>query len=194
MTKPQLDSRQRMVLAAADMLARHGLNATSIRELAKRADAPLGSTYHHFPGGKHQVVVEAIALAGARVDAGLDEHLRSGARAGLGEFLAIWRNVLLGSRFRIGCPVMAAAIDEPLDEDSNAPREAAAGAFDRWRRRLERAFMSEGLGEDAATDLATLVIASMEGAVVLCRAERSIDPFDRIARQIEAVAMSQLRV
>lgn len=193
MTKPQGDSRQRMVLAAADMLARHGLNATSIRELAKHADAPLGSTYHHFPGGKDQVLVEAITLAGARVDAGLDQHLRSSARDGLGAFLTSWRNVLVRSRFRIGCPVMAAAIDEPLAGGSDAPREAAAGVFNRWRRRLARAFTSEGLGEDAATDLATLVIASMEGAVVLCRAERSIEPFDRIARKIEVIALSHLR-
>lgn len=193
MTKPQPDSRQRMVLAAADMLARHGLNATSIRELAKRADAPLGSTYHHFPGGKHQVVVEAVRLAGARVDAGLDRHLRSGVHAGLGEFLATWRNVLLQSRFRIGCPVMAVSIDEPLDGDGDAPREAAAGVFDGWRGRLVRAFASEGIEDDAAIDLATLVIASLEGAVVLCRAERSIEPFDRIARQIEAIALSRLQ-
>lgn len=193
MTRPQLDARQRMVAAAADMLARHGLNATSIRELAKRADAPLGSTYHHFPGGKHQVIVEAVALAGARVDAGLDEHLGSGVRAGLGGFLAGWRSVLLRSRFRIGCPVMAAAIDEPLDEASDAPREAAAGVFDGWRRRLERALTAEGLGADAATDLATLVMASLEGAVVLCRAERSIEPFDRIARQIEAIVLGRLQ-
>ena len=193
MTKPQLDSRKRMVVAAADMLARHGLNAASIRELAKRADAPLGSTYHHFPGGKDQVLVEAITLAGARVDAGLDQHLGAGARDGLGAFLASWRNVLLRSRFRIGCPVMAAAIDEPLNEDSDSPREAAAAVFDGWRRRLTRAFMSDGLGKDPSTDLATLVIASLEGAVVLCRAERSIEPFDRIARQVEAIALSALR-
>ena len=57
--------RERVVVAASAMLAQHGLNATSIRETIKRAEAPLGSTYHHFPGGKHQLVVEAVELAGA---------------------------------------------------------------------------------------------------------------------------------
>ncbi len=193
MTKPALDSRQRMVVAAADMLARHGLNATSIRELAKRADAPLGSTYHHFPRGKDQVIVEAITLAGARVDAGLELYLQAGNPAGLGQFIASWRYVLVRSKFRIGCPVMAAAIDEPLDAEGDAAREAAAKVFAGWRRRLEKAFVSEGVGKDEAADLATLVIASLEGAVVLCRAEQSIEPFDRIARQIESLVGSQLR-
>lgn len=193
MTKSALDSRQRMVVAAADMLARHGLNATSIRELAKRADAPLGSTYHHFPRGKDQVIVEAITLAGARVDAGLELYLQAGNPAGLGQFIASWRDVLVRSKFRIGCPVMAAAIDEPLDAEGDATREAAAKVFAGWRRRLEKAFVSEGVGKDEAADLATLVIASLEGAVVLCRAEQSIEPFDRIARQIESLVGSQLR-
>ena len=193
MTKPALDSRQRMVVAAADMLARHGLNATSIRELAKRADAPLGSTYHHFPRGKDQVIVEAITLAGARVDAGLELYLQAGNPAGLGQFIANWRDILVRSKFRIGCPVMAAAIDEPLVAEGDAPREAAAKVFAGWRRRLEKAFVSEGVGKDEAADLATLVIASLEGAVVLCRAEQSIEPFDRIARQIESLVGSQLR-
>ena len=82
----QSDARQRVVMAAAEMLARHGLNATSIREMAKRAEAPLGSTYHHFPGGKQQVVVEAVKFAGARVSAGLDHYLKAGVVAGLRGF------------------------------------------------------------------------------------------------------------
>ena len=66
MSPRQSDSRQRMLIAAAEMLARHGLNATSIREMAKRAEAPVGSTYHHFPGGKQQVLVEAVHACSKR--------------------------------------------------------------------------------------------------------------------------------
>ena len=67
MTAHQPDARQRVVETAAEMLARHGLNATSIREMARRAKAPLGSTYHHFPDGKQQVVVEAVEFARSRI-------------------------------------------------------------------------------------------------------------------------------
>ena len=55
-------SRDRLVIGAADMIRRRGLNATSVRELAKHAGAPLGSTYHYFPGGKQQVVTEAVRV------------------------------------------------------------------------------------------------------------------------------------
>ena len=102
MTAHQPDARQRVVETAAEMLARHGLNATSIREMARRAKAPLGSTYHHFPDGKQQVVVEAVEFAGARVAASLDHHLKAGAISGIREFLVMWRSILLQSGFHVG--------------------------------------------------------------------------------------------
>ena len=66
MRTQQPGARQRMVETTALMLAQYGLNATSIREMTRRAQAPFGSTYHHFPGGKQQVVVEAVHLRRSR--------------------------------------------------------------------------------------------------------------------------------
>ena len=139
MSPRQTDTRQRMVGAAAAMLARHGLNATSIREMAKRAGAPLGSTYHHFPGGKQQMLVEAVQFAGAQVDSGLDHHLQNGFQAGLREFLAMWREILLQAEFRVGCPVMAAVVEEPIDDVAEPVLDAAAAVFDSWIARLSQA-------------------------------------------------------
>ena len=63
MTGTDQPSRQQLVAGAADMIRRRGLNATSIREVAKHAGTPLGSTYHYFPGGKHQLAAEAVRYA-----------------------------------------------------------------------------------------------------------------------------------
>lgn len=67
------DAPQRVIDAAAQMLARVGLNATSIREVTKLAEAPLGSTYHHFPGGKQELLARATHMAGDKVEALLVE-------------------------------------------------------------------------------------------------------------------------
>lgn len=187
MSPRQSDARQRVVAAAADMLARHGLNATSIREMAKHAGAPLGSTYHHFPGGKQQVVVEAVTLAGAQVSAALQRHLQPGG-AGLAGFMAMWREILVRSDFRRGCPVMAVAIEEPLDAGGEDALQAAARVFADWEARLASFLGEHGHAPATAAALATLVIASLEGAIVLSRAQRSIAPFDRVSAQIEALA------
>ena len=97
------DAPQRVIDAAAQMLARVGLNATSIREVTKLAEAPLGSTYHHFPGGKQELLARATHMAGDKVEALLMELLEGGAVQGLQQFLAMWRERLLRSDFRAGC-------------------------------------------------------------------------------------------
>ncbi|XLV73910.1 TetR/AcrR family transcriptional regulator [Ralstonia syzygii subsp. celebesensis] len=131
--------------------------------MAKRAEAPLGSTYHHFPGGKQQVVVEAVKFAGARVGAGLDHHLKAGAVAGLRGFLAMWRDILVRSDFRIGCPVMATAVDEPIDDLAEEALAAAAAVFSDWQRKLVASLEAQGRDRASASRLATLIIASVEG-------------------------------
>lgn len=188
MSPRQSDVRQRVVVAAAEMLARHGLNAASIREIAKRADAPLGSTYHHFPGGKQQVVVEAVNYAGAQVSAQLERCLQGSARHGLGEFLAYWRNILVRSNFKVGCPVMAVATQDPIDEVGDEALTAAARVFNDWEGKLATAFAARGLDTVPASELATFVVASLEGAIVICRARRSIAAFDAVTVQLEALA------
>jgi len=179
------DARQRVVVAAAKMLAQHGLNATSIREMAQRAEAPLGSTYHHFPGGKQQVVVEAVTFAGACVSADLERHLQAGPVAGLRGFLAMWRDTLIRSDFRIGCPVLAVAVEEPLDDVGAEARETAAQVFGDWERKLAASLEGQGRDPESASRLATLIVTSVEGAIVLCRAQRSIASFDKVAEQLE---------
>lgn len=185
MSPRQTDGRQRVVAVAAEMLARHGLNATSIREMAKRAQAPFGSTYHYFPGGKQQVISEAVLQAGARVQRQLEGHLRDGLRPGLRAFLGLWREILLHSDFRQGCPVMAAAVEQPIEGEAVEALEAAALTFGQWKAILSASLQSHGHTSVDASQLATLIVASIEGAIVLCRAERSVAPFDHVARQLE---------
>ena len=189
MSPRRSDARQRLVCAAAQMLAQHGLNATSIREMAKRAEAPLGSTYHHFPGGKYQMVIEAVIQAGARVSTGLEHHLQTGFLAGVRGFLSTWRQVLLQSEFRKGCPVVAAAVEEPTDEAAEAVLRAAADVFAQWEQTLSNALMTEGHEKESAADIATFIVASVEGAIVLCRAQRNVAPFDRVTRILEHLAI-----
>ena len=181
MRTQQPGARQRMVETTALMLAQYGLNATSIREMTRRAQAPFGSTSHHFPGGKQQVVVEAVRLSGERVAKALDQHLQAD---GLSAFLASWRNTLLCSDFRLGCPVMAAAVEEPVNEIAEDALRAAAQAFAVWENKLVACLQAQGCDPDHAAQLAILIIASMEGTIVLCRAQRSITPFDRVAAQL----------
>jgi AcrR family transcriptional regulator len=166
------------------MIRRRGLNATSVRDLAKHARAPLGSTYHYFPGGKQQLASEAVRFSGDVVARTLAAKLEEGPLAGLRAFLAWWREVVLSTEFRAGCPVLAVSIEEPDDGDTQ-PLAAAAEVFDNWESLLANALRAAGAGDDDAERVATLLVAAVEGTVAMCRAKRSIEPLDRIASQLE---------
>ena len=185
MTKPP-DARRRMVIGAADMIRRHGLAATSVRDLAKHAHAPLGSTYHYFPGGKQQLAAEAVRFAGDTVSRILTRELDAGPVAGLRAFLAVWRDTVLSTDFRAGCPVLAVAVEEPADGQRDAV-DAAAAVFAAWEALLAEALRRHGAAESEAVRLATLTVAAVEGSVAMCRAKRDIRPLDDVAACLEAL-------
>ncbi|MFJ7213258.1 TetR/AcrR family transcriptional regulator [Amycolatopsis sp. NPDC098790] len=183
MAEPTPPSRQQLVAGAADMIRRRGLNATSIREVAKHAGTPLGSTYHYFPGGKGQLAGEAVRFAGDTVAKVLAKRLRAGPVDGLRAFLALWREILTGTGFRAGCPVLAVSVEEPADDD--AVLAVAAEVFTGWEDQLAAALREHGAEPVEAGQLATLVVTATEGAVAVCRAQRATRALDRVAAQLE---------
>jgi TetR/AcrR family transcriptional repressor of lmrAB and yxaGH operons len=169
-----------MVASAADLLARRGLQATSFSEILERSGAPRGSVYHHFPGGKDQLIGAALDLAGDRAIELLDMRAGATAEELTAWFLHIWREVLVRSNLEAGCAVLAVTVAA----DSPELLDHAARVFRAWRLRLA-ALLEQGghKREDAARFAATLV-ASCEGGVALSRAEQSLEPFDLVAEQL----------
>ncbi|MER5446495.1 TetR/AcrR family transcriptional regulator [Streptomyces sp. NPDC002766] len=190
MAKSSTPSRERIVAGAADMISRRGLSATSIREMAKHARAPLGSTYHYFPEGKQQLATEAVRYTGEWVARRLRKELESGPVAGLGAFLDLWRRIVVESDFHAGCPVLAVAIEEPPDGEVPPALTAAADVFEQWETLLADSLRAHGAEAEQAAQLATLVVAAVEGTVAMCRAQRSTRPLDRAAEQLKALVVA----
>lgn len=192
MTKPTTPSRERLVAGAADLISRRGLNATSIRELAKHSKTPLGSTYHYFPGGKHQLVSEAVQFVGDKVAQSLEESLKAGPIEGVKAFLSLWRDIVIKSQYRAGCPVLSVAVEEPSTEEEIELLKIAADVFGTWRKLLTNSLMAQGVTRAKAEPVATLVIASVEGTIALCRAERSAAPLEQVSSQLLMILKSTL--
>jgi hypothetical protein len=103
--------------------------------------------------------------------------------AALGIFVDAWREVLEDSNFRAGCPIIAVAAEADAGSTATA---AAAEAFTRWQEMIARALLDAGVGRTDARRLATLVVAGIEGAILLCRARRDIRPLRDVHRALEA--------
>ncbi|MFJ9898204.1 TetR/AcrR family transcriptional regulator [Streptomyces sp. NPDC091280] len=192
MGKSGAPSRERILMGAADLISRRGLSAASIRELAKHAKAPLGSTYHYFPDGKQQLATEAVRYAGGTVARVLRKELAAGPVAGLRAFLALWRGIVVDSDFRAGCPVLAVSVEEPPADENPPALLAAAEMFEDWERLLADALREHGVAPEQARGMAVLVVAAVEGATAMCRAKRSAQPLDQVAQQLEALITGAL--
>ncbi|GAA2346919.1 TetR/AcrR family transcriptional regulator [Streptomyces cuspidosporus] len=178
--------RERMVFSAAQLIRREGVAATGMREVAAHADAPRGSLQHYFPGGKEQLVNEAVGWAGryaanrvARFLSALPEPTPSGLFA---EMVRQWTDEYRTTGFAGGCPVAAATVD--CAESTDSTREAAAAALGHWTGAVARALAGMGVPEDRAAALATLMISTLEGAIIIARAERNVRALTTAAREL----------
>jgi len=172
-----------MLVSAAELLRQRGAAGVTIDAVLARSGAPRGSVYHHFPDGRSQLLREALEYAGQEITARIDTAAGDSANALLHQFVAMWGEALVGSDYTAGCPVLAAAIGSGADEQQLA--SLAAAIFARWRSAAAQAYLREGFDPGEATALADTAIAAMEGAVVLCRSARSLQPLTDVARQLE---------
>lgn len=177
------DTRKKMLISAAEVMRERGAAGVTIDEVLCRSGAPRGSVYYHFPEGRNQILTEALRYSGDSITAMIDDAAGWGARALLREFVEFWERLLIEGDFAAGCPVVAAAIGSTDDE--LALSNEAGDILGRWCAALTRAFVNDGFSDDDAASLAVMSVAALEGAIVLSRSSRSIDPLHQVGDQLE---------
>ncbi|OBA64381.1 TetR family transcriptional regulator [Mycobacterium sp. 1100029.7] len=185
--------RERMVISAALLIRERGAHATAISDVLQHSGAPRGSAYHYFPGGRTQLLCEAVDYAGDYVGAVID-------KAGSGpELLDIlidtYRRQLLDTDFRAGCPIVAVSVEsgDEQDRDRMAPViERAAAVFDRWTAQITARLIADGIPAQTAGELSMLTTTALEGAIVLARVRRDVAPLDLIHRQLRNSLLAAL--
>src|SRR5580700_3738557 len=86
--------RARMVEGAVRLLATKGVEGTSFAEVLEATDSPRGSVYHHFPGGKPELVHAALDLASERALAVMETVRGEPPLAVTERFLGLWSELL----------------------------------------------------------------------------------------------------
>ena len=176
-------SRAKMVSSAASLIRTRGVNATSFSEVVADSGAPRGSIYHHFPQGKDQLAGEAIRWTSERVLA----HQR-GCKATTPEgvldcFIGMWRQTVIASNGAAGCVVAGVAVDTMPDADELM--RLVKDTFESWVQLLADQLKASGLRKDRARAAAMATLAAMEGALILCRAQRSVKPLETVAAELK---------
>src|SRR5881396_3018253 len=171
-------ARERMVESAALLMREQGVKGTSFSQVLRHASAPRGSIYHYFPGGKTQLIEEATRYAGDFIAAGLAAALQQDDPiAGLDAMEGFWRSLLEDSEFAEGCPIVAAGLE---GERTPEARDAAGEVFERWQGILVDSMVKRGIPEDRARSVAAICFAATEGGAIMARAQRSMEPLERV--------------
>lgn len=171
-----------MIDSAIVLLAREGYQATSFSTVLEASGAPRGSIYHHFPGGKDELIGAALRTHGDRVFGRLGTLTGRPATEIVETFFAWWRLGLVASDFAVGCSLVAVTASAGPGE----LRTQTGGLFLEWRGVLEDLLRTGGVTDARA--FAAELLAAAEGAVVIARAEHSFEAFDLVAARLEAEA------
>jgi len=189
--------RERMVVSAALLIRERGAHATAISDVLQHSGAPRGSAYHYFPGGRSQLLCEAVDYAGEYVAAIIAEA--KGGLQLLDTLVEQYRQQLLDSDYRAGCPIAAVSVEAGFDRVGEQDRERmasvierAAAVFDRWTDLIAQRFISDGIAADQANELAVLATTALEGAILLARVRRDLTPLELVHRQLRNLLSAAL--
>lgn len=189
--------RERMVVSAALLIRERGARATAIADVLAHSGAPRGSAYHHFPGGRTELLCEAVDFAGAYV-AGIIADAGSSLEL-LDTLTEKYREQLLATDFRAGCPIAAVSVEAGFEKDEGGARERmapvverAAAAFDSWTALMAQRFIFDGIAPDSARELAVFATSALEGALLMARVEHDLAPLEIMRNQLRNLLSATL--
>lgn len=175
------DTRDRVLRTAATLFRTQGYHATGLNQVLAEGDAPKGSLYFHFPGGKEQLAVESMQLSGDEFGAALK------SAGSLEQALEMLGERLVQSDFRDGCPIATVALDAA--GESEQIRQACSDAYANWERFIEESLTRQGapVGEG----LPTMILAAIEGALLLAKTRRDITPLRQVGQHLKLLTREE---
>jgi AcrR family transcriptional regulator len=189
---PRSNTRERIVDVTAELFRRQGFNGTGLKQIVAAANAPFGSLYHHFPGGKEQLGAEVIRSSGA-----MYEELVMAILKGAADLVTGVRDAFLGAAavlvetdYADACPIETVALE--VSSTNETLRQACADVFESWIRAGTEEHEGAGVSRTTARELTILFVSALEGAFVLCRAQRNTEALEVAAKYVSAAVRDAL--
>lgn len=184
-------TRAGIVRSAATLVRERGVHGIGMREIVEHAGGSRGSLGRYFPGGKTQLVTEALDLAVAELADVTNEALANARTLpeAIGVIVAPWRALLAEHDYSQGCPLAATVIDA---SDNDELRTHVSELIAQWQASVTDVYRKFGAPESTAGDEATALLAGIEGALVLARARRSMQPLDAVEQHFKSATPRSL--
>jgi len=176
-------TRDRMVESATALFRDQGFDGTGFRQLVQAAGTTPGVIYHHFPQGKAELGIAVANAVGDRVAARVERICNDlSPREAVGGLMQIVEEHMVRGDLRPGCPI--AAICLAAEDPQGELRAATDAFFTRTRSAIHACLLRAGVPHLEALDFAALSVAACEGAVILCRATKGVEPLQSTRRAL----------
>jgi TetR/AcrR family transcriptional repressor of lmrAB and yxaGH operons len=183
-SKGKTGAKEKTLAAAAKLFSQRGYHGTALHDILGASGAPRGSLYFHFPSGKEEIGEGALALGAEAVRAFI-AHAAATSQTASAFVSALARGMaanLEGSGYCEGCPVATIALETAAQIE--ALGGAARTAFESWEREIKHALVRFGMKAADADRAATAILAQLEGALLLSRTYRSLEPMRRAEKAL----------
>lgn len=181
------NARDRLITTMQDLLTRQGLARTGLNELVTLSGSPKGSIYHYFPGGKNQIAAEALRRSGDEAAHATDEafRLHQSPLTALRAIIEWLDETLRSSDYQYGCPIATTTLEAA--SGSTDIQQACEAAYEAWLTSIHNG-LSTTTEDPIDTDrIAHVVLAAIEGALILSRAQRSTKPLRHVSDTLTAL-------
>ncbi|GHO45810.1 TetR/AcrR family transcriptional regulator [Ktedonospora formicarum] len=177
-------TRARIIATTVELMEAQGYHATGLNQILQQSAAPKGSLYHHFPGGKEELAAEAISSAGQAFTHELDAIIgeATDVNMALSLLTTFFRERLHASQFQKGCPLATVTLE--MAATSDPVQHASRASYRSWLARLERLLIASGCEPARAPAKALFALSVIEGALLLCQAERSTQPLEQVVEEL----------
>jgi TetR/AcrR family transcriptional repressor of lmrAB and yxaGH operons len=183
--------RAAMIDGAISLMRERGVAATSFADVLARSGAPRGSIYHHFPGGKEAISVEVIRREGIRYGTFVGAQLaETDPVDGIPDLFENAGTLLESQDYSEACSIETIALE--VASTNEALRLEAAEVFETWLTALAAWFGQLDLADDDCRRLAAITLTALEGAFVLCRTLRSIEPIVHAGHGVQAAVRAAI--
>ena len=181
-------AREGLIDAAVELFRARGYEGVGVAELLEKSGAPRGSLYFHFPGGKEEIGVEAVSRVGENVKSQFRALHETGCDMAyyIDQVFKTTAKGIKDRDYKCSCPI--AAIAAGMGDANPKLNETVRAVFAGWEKEMAEAARSRGMTPKNATSFASAMLASIEGAMVVSKAQGSVAPHVNSARAMKALA------
>ncbi|NWG15764.1 MAG: TetR/AcrR family transcriptional regulator [Chloroflexi bacterium] len=177
-------ARERIIETTCELLELQGYHATGLNQIIKESGSPKGSLYHYFPGGKEELVADALSRDGQIILNRIRDSLAlvEDPAEAVRQFVLNIAQHVQASGYRSGGPITAVAMETAATNERL--RAECKHIYEAWQGAFVEKLVSGGISEDRASRLASLILAALEGGIILSRTNRSPQPLEDIAGEL----------